>query len=47
VAEGSDVLRDTLGDHVLEFLLRNEREEWDSYKSHVTPYELEGHLPIL
>ena len=47
LAEGSDVLREALGDHVLEFLLRNKREEWDSYKSHVTPYELERYLPIL
>jgi glutamine synthetase len=47
LAEGSDVLRDALGDHVLEFLLRNKREEWDAYKAHVTPYERERYLPIL
>jgi glutamine synthetase len=47
LAEGSDVLRDALGDHVLEFLLRNKREEWDAYKSQVTPYELDRYLPIL
>jgi glutamine synthetase len=47
LAEGSDVLRDALGDHVLEFLLRNKREEWDGYKSHVTPFELERYLPVL
>jgi glutamine synthetase len=46
-AEGSDLLRDTLGDHVLEFLVRNKREEWDAYKSYVTPYELERYLPLL
>jgi glutamine synthetase len=47
LAEGSDVLRDALGDHVLEFLLRNKREEWDAYKAHVTPYELERYFAIL
>jgi glutamine synthetase len=47
LSEGSDVLRDALGDHVLEFLLRNKREEWDAYKAHVTPYERERYLPIL
>jgi glutamine synthetase len=47
LAEGSDLLRAALGDHVLEFLLRNKREEWDAYKAHVTPYELERYLPIL
>ena len=45
LAEGSEVLRDALGDHVLEFLIRNKREEWDAYKSYVTPYELERYLP--
>jgi len=47
LAEGSDVLRAALGDHVVEFLLRNKREEWDAYKAHVTPYEVQRYLPIL
>jgi glutamine synthetase len=47
LAEGSGVLREALGDHVLEFLLRNKREEWDAYRSHVTPYEVERYLPVL
>ena len=47
LAEGSTVLREALGDHVHEYLMRNKREEWDGYKAHVTPYELERYLPIL
>jgi glutamine synthetase len=47
LASQSKVLRDALGEHVHEFLIRNKREEWDSYKSYVTPYELERYLPIL
>jgi glutamine synthetase len=47
LAAESKVLRDALGEHVHEFLIRNKREEWDGYKSHVTPYELERYLPIL
>jgi glutamine synthetase len=47
VAEESELLRETLGDHVFEFLIRNKREEWDNYKSYVTPYELERYLPLL
>ena len=47
LANGSKVLREALGDHVVEFLIRNKREEWDAYKSYVTPYELERYLPIL
>jgi glutamine synthetase len=47
LAEGSEVLREALGSHVHEFLIRNKREEWDAFKAYVTPYELERYLPIL
>jgi glutamine synthetase len=47
LASESKLVRDVLGDHVHEFLIRNKREEWDGYKSYVTPYELERYLPIL
>src|SRR5262245_20346843 len=47
LADGSKVLRDALGEHVHEFLIRNKREEWDGYKTYVSPYELERYLPIL
>jgi glutamine synthetase len=47
IAEGSDLVRDTLGDHVFEYLIRNKREEWDAYKAYVTPYEIERYLPLL
>ncbi len=47
LAEGSQVLRDALGDHVHEYLIRNKREEWDAFKAYVSPFELERYLPIL
>ena len=47
VAERSEVVREALGDHVFEYLVRNKRQEWDAYKSYVTPYELERYLPLL
>ncbi len=47
VAEESELLRGALGDHVFEYLIRNKREEWDAYKSYVTPYELRRYLPVL
>jgi glutamine synthetase len=47
VLERSELVRETLGDHVFEFLIRNKREEWDAYKAYVTPYELERYLPLL
>jgi glutamine synthetase len=47
MAEGSELVREALGDHVFEYLIRNKREEWDAYRAHVTPYELERYLPLL
>jgi glutamine synthetase len=47
LAGESKVLREAMGDHVHEFLIRNKREEWDSYKAYVTPFELERYLPVL
>ena len=47
LAEGSEVLREALGDHVHEYLIRNKREEWDAFKAYVSPFELERYLPIL
>ncbi|HSL09942.1 MAG TPA: glutamine synthetase family protein, partial [Actinomycetota bacterium] len=47
LAEHSEVLREALGDHVHEFLIRNKRAEWDGYKAYVTPYERERYLGIL
>ena len=47
IAGDSKVLREALGEHVHEFLIRNKREEWDSFKSYVSPFELQRYLPIL
>ncbi|TLM76290.1 MAG: glutamine synthetase [Actinobacteria bacterium] len=45
--EGSELLRDTLGDQVFEWYIKNKRIEWDDYKSRVTPWEMQGYLPLL
>jgi glutamine synthetase len=45
--EGSELLADTLGDHVFEWFLRNKRAEWDAYQAEVTQFELERYLPLL
>jgi glutamine synthetase len=47
VAETSELLRATLGDHVFEQLMHNKRVIWDEYKAHVTRYEVEYYLPLL
>ncbi|OLF08888.1 type I glutamate--ammonia ligase [Actinophytocola xanthii] len=45
--ESSELLAETLGEHVYDFFLRNKRAEWDAYRRAVTPYELRTLLPLL
>jgi glutamine synthetase len=45
--EKSELLAETLGEHVFDFFLRNKRNEWDAYRRSVTPYELRTLLPVL
>lgn len=46
-AETSDLLRETLGDHIFEQLIMSKKVEWDDYRIRVFPYEIERYLPIL
>lgn len=46
-AETSDLMRDTLGDHMFESLLANKRAEWDEYRIHVTGFEVKKYMPML
>ena len=46
-AQNSDVLRNCLGDHVFESLLASKRIEWETYRAHITDYELSRYLAIL
>jgi glutamine synthetase len=45
--ERSELLADTLGDHVFEWFIRNKRAEWAAYKAQVTQFELDRYLPLL
>ena len=47
VMEGSELVAETLGEHVFDFVLRNKRLEWEEYRSQVTPFELHRFLPVL
>ena len=38
--EGSELVAETLGEHVFDFFLRNKRAEWEEYRRQVTPFEL-------
>ena len=43
----SSLMREALGDHIFEYLIRNKQAEWDDYKAIVTPYELDRYLSVL
>lgn len=45
--EKSEMVRETLGDHLFESLLANKRVEWDAYRTHVSQFEIEQLLPLL
>jgi glutamine synthetase len=45
--EGSELVAETLGDHVFDFFLRNKKQEFQDHLRQVTPFELERLLPVL
>ncbi len=47
IMERSELVAEILGEHVFDFFLRNKRAEWDTYRRHVTPFELATYLPVL
>ncbi len=47
VAESSELLAETLGEHVFDFFLRNKRAEWAEYRIQVSAYERDRMLPVL
>jgi glutamine synthetase len=45
--EKSELVAETLGEHVFDFFLRNKRAEWEEYRQQVTQWELNRYLPSL
>jgi glutamine synthetase len=45
--EGSNILKETLGDHVYYNFLHVKQTEWSKYRTQVTPWEIDKYLPIL
>ncbi len=45
--EGSELMRETLGPRVHEYLVRSKRNEWREFQQSVTPWELEHCLAVL
>ena len=47
IAENSELLAETLGEHVFDFFLRNKRREWEEYRIQVSAFERDRMLPVL
>ena len=47
IAENSELLAETLGEHVFDFFLRNKRAEWDEYRGQVSAFERDRMLPVI
>jgi len=45
--ERSELVAETLGEHIFEWFLRNKRSEWRAYKTQVTPFEYDRYLRSL
>ncbi len=47
VTKKSDLIRDCLGDHIFEQLIRNKTIIWEEHRAQVTPHEVSKYLPLL
>lgn len=45
--EKSELVAETLGDHLFRWFLRNKRREWTEYQAQVTPFELDRYYSSL
>ncbi|MGD8983161.1 MAG: glutamine synthetase family protein [Desulfobacteraceae bacterium] len=45
--EKSELVRETLGDHIFNKFIANKKIEWDRYRIHISGYEIENYFPIL
>ncbi len=47
IMEESELVAETLGEQVFNYVLLNKRREWSGYRQQVTPFELESNLEAL
>ena len=47
IAEDSELLAETLGEHVYDYFLRNKRAEWEEYRGQVSVFERDQMLPVI
>src|SRR5512136_745577 len=47
LVEKSDLVRDALGDHIFNKFIENKKIEWDTYRTHVSQFEIDRYLAKL
>ena len=47
LTEKSELVRNTLGDHIFEFFIKNKKIEWDQWRLNVSKWEIDRYLPLL
>ena len=47
IMENSELVAETLGEHVFDFFLRNKRAEWEEYRGQVSAFERDRMLPVI
>ncbi len=47
IVQKSELVRETLGDHIFEKFIENKKVEWDRFRTHVSQYEIDRYLPML
>jgi len=45
--EKSELVRETLGEHIFRKFIENKKIEWDNYRTRVNLYEIERYLPMI
>jgi glutamine synthetase len=45
--EKSELVRETLGDHIFDKFVENKKIEWDKYRTHVSNYEIDKYLAMM
>jgi glutamine synthetase len=44
--EKSDLVRETIGEHIFDKFIENKKIEWEMYRTQVSKYELDRYLPL-
>ena len=47
IVSTSELVRETLGNHIFNAFIGNKKIEWDRFRTHVSQYEIDRYLPIL